>query len=166
MIRADPAEHNFVDETPAGPNGVLDYGEDVKNYTVLDSESFKGKDNELGTADDVPGLNRYQKDCLKAMANPLRLKILHALEEGELAVGHLAESIDSSQTNVSKQLTILRGAGLVDSRREGVSVFYRISDPMVFEICHAVCDSLLDRANLEVETIAKGRTQMLPASPE
>jgi len=103
---------------------------------------------------------------LKAMGNPVRLKILHALEDGELFVGEIVTRVGSSQANVSKQLGVLRGAGLVDSRREGVSVHYRITDPMVFDICHAVCDSLLDRANLEVETIEKGRTQLPSATSD
>lgn len=103
---------------------------------------------------------------LKAMGNPIRLKILHALEDGELAVGQVVTRVGSSQANVSKQLAVLRGAGLVESRREGVTVRYRISDPMVFEICHAVCDSMLDRANVEIETIERGRIQALAASTE
>ena len=103
---------------------------------------------------------------LKAMGNPVRIKILHALEDGELPVGQIVARVGSSQANISKQLSVLRGAGLVDSRREGVSVCYRITDPMVFDICRAVCDSLFDQANLEVETIEAGRDQLLSVSIE
>ena len=98
---------------------------------------------------------------LRAMANPVRLRILHTLEDGELSVGEIVPRTGTSQANVSKQLAVLRGAGLVASRRQGVSVYYRISDLMVFDICRTVCDSLLDRASLEVETLEIGREAML-----
>ena len=97
---------------------------------------------------------------LRAMANPTRLKILHTLEEGQLSVSEIVDRTGTSQANVSKQLGLLRGAALVDSRRQGVSVYYRISDPMVFDICRTVCNSLLDRASLEVETLEVGRDAM------
>jgi len=81
-------------------------------------------------------------EWLKAMADPTRLRILHALQEGEKCVNEILEGLRCSQANVSKHLAILRKAGLVDCRREGSSVFYRIADPAVYEICGTVCDSL------------------------
>jgi DNA-binding transcriptional ArsR family regulator len=99
----------------------------------------------------------------RAMANPVRLKILHALEEGELSVTEILARIGGSQANASKHLGVLRGADLVSSRREGVSVFYQISDPAVFVICDAVCDSLHERATAEIETIERGRVDLLSA---
>lgn len=96
----------------------------------------------------------------RAMSNPVRLKILHELEEGELSVSEIIERIGGSQANASKHLGVLRGVGLVAPRREGPSVYYRISDPAVFAICEAVCDSLLKRASDEVETIEQGRESL------
>jgi DNA-binding transcriptional ArsR family regulator len=93
----------------------------------------------------------------RAMSTPVRLKILHELEEGELSVSEIIERIGGSQANASKHLGVLRGVGLVAPRREGPSVYYRISDPAVFAICEAVCDSLHKRASDEVETIEQGR---------
>jgi DNA-binding transcriptional ArsR family regulator len=93
----------------------------------------------------------------RALANPVRLKILHTLEEGELSVSEVLDRIGGSQANVSKHLALLRSVGLVSSRRDGVNVYYRISDEAVFSICRAVCDSLQARATAEVRTIAEGR---------
>ena len=98
---------------------------------------------------------------LKAMGNPSRLRILQALHEGELSVTDILARVGGSQANVSKHLNVLRGADLVTSRREGVSVYYKISDASVFSICETVCDSLLHRASTEVATIAEGRAGML-----
>jgi len=94
---------------------------------------------------------------LKAMGNPFRLKILQALHEGEMSVTEILSRVGGSQANVSKHLNVLRGADLVKSRREGVSVFYQISDASVFSICETVCDSLLHHASAEVAAIAQGR---------
>ncbi len=93
----------------------------------------------------------------RAMSNSVRLKILHELEEGELSVSEILSRIGGSQANVSKHLAVLRSAGLVASRREGPSVFYRISDPAVFTICEVVCDALHQQASDEIETIEQGR---------
>ena len=81
-------------------------------------------------------------EWLKAMADPTRLRVLHAMQNGEKCVTDLLEGMECSQANVSKHLAILRKAGLVDCRREGSSVYYRIADPAVYEICGTVCDSL------------------------
>lgn len=98
---------------------------------------------------------------LRAMGNPVRLRILHALEEGELSVSQILSTVGGSQANLSKHLGVLRTGGLVSARRDGVSVYYRISDPSVFAICEALCDSLHDSASAEVEAIERGRAAVL-----
>ena len=95
------------------------------------------------------------------MGNPFRLRIIHALHGGELTVSEILERVGGSQANVSKHLNVLRGADLVSHRRDGVSVYYRISDATVFAICQSVCDSLLHQASAEVATIAEARARML-----
>ena len=81
-------------------------------------------------------------DRLKALADPMRLRLLHALEDSELCVGDLVGHVGGSQANVSKHLAHLRRAGLVRSRRLGMNVFYAIGDPVVFRVCRLMCDSL------------------------
>jgi len=100
-------------------------------------------------------------DRLKAMADPMRLRILHVLQGGERCVSDILGEVGGSQANVSKHLSILRRVGLVECRREGVNVYYRIEDPAVFSICSTVCDSLERRADAERNGIAAGRAAML-----
>lgn len=78
----------------------------------------------------------------KALSDPRRLALLSALQGGERTVNELAETTERPQPNVSQHLASLARAGLVESRREGTRVFYRIADPLVLRICDAVCDSL------------------------
>ncbi len=86
---------------------------------------------------------------LKALADPTRLKILHTLEEGELTVSEILEQVGGSQANVSKHLGLMRRSGLLESRREGVNVYYRVVDPAAFAVCRTVCDALERRADSE-----------------
>jgi DNA-binding transcriptional ArsR family regulator len=99
-------------------------------------------------------------EVLKAMADPTRLKILHSLHHGERCVSDILEVVGGSQANVSKHLSVLKRAGLVDCRREGLNVFYRITDEGVFTICRNVCDSLEFRVDREHQAIVEGRQQM------
>ena len=62
----------------------------------------------------------------KALAHPSRLLMLDALGEKELCVGELTKLVGADQTTVSKHLAILRNAGLVEDRRSGVLVHYRL----------------------------------------
>lgn len=96
-------------------------------------------------------------EVLKAMADPTRLKILHSLQQGERCVSDILEVVGGSQANVSKHLSVLKRAGLVESRRDGLNVFYEISDEGVFTICRNVCDSLEIRVDREHQTIIEGR---------
>ena len=102
-------------------------------------------------------------EVLKAMADPTRLKILHCLHNGERCVSAILANVGGSQANVSKHLSVLKRAGLVDCRREGLNVFYRIIDEGVFTICRNVCDSLELRIESEHQTIIEGRLQMAEA---
>jgi len=92
-------------------------------------------------------------DRFKVLAEPMRLKILHTLWEGELTVGEIIAATNALQANVSKHLGILQQAGLVDRRRDGLNVYYRICDETVFALCEAVCASLHDRLAAQMDEI-------------
>lgn len=96
-------------------------------------------------------------DRLKALADPTRLAILHALEAGERNVSELLGEIGGSQANLSKHLARMRLAGLVAARREGTNVYYRVVDPTAFAICRTVCDALESRAAAEHGVVRTGR---------
>lgn len=98
-------------------------------------------------------------DRFKALADPMRLRILHVLEEGERCVGAVATEVGGSQANVSKHLAMLRAAGLVRARRSGMNVYYAIDDPVVFRICRLVCDSLARQASTVAGELALGGTE-------
>jgi DNA-binding transcriptional ArsR family regulator len=81
-------------------------------------------------------------EIVKCLGHPLRLRLLEALEVGEMTVSELQDYAEVSQAAVSQQLGILRGRGVVDFRREGVYAYYRIIEPKVFKIlaCIRECE--------------------------
>ena len=74
----------------------------------------------------------------KALASPNRLELLELLAQGDRSVESLATEIDTSTANASRHLQVLRQAGLVETRRDGLFIHYRLSDPSVLELCRAI----------------------------
>ena len=72
-------------------------------------------------------------EVLKAMANASRLKIMDALAKGERCVCELQEVVGSDLSTVSRHLALMKGAGLLASRREGSNVYYRLRVPCVLQ---------------------------------
>jgi len=90
----------------------------------------------------------------KVLAEPLRLRMLIALSDGELSVTEIAEAVEASQPNISKHLKMLQDAGLVKRRQEGNTVYCSVADETVFELCDVVCSSLRDRLAMQVGVFA------------
>ena len=76
------------------------------------------------------------------IGEPLRIKLLDRLREGEASVGELTEALDATQQNVSRHLAVLHAAGIVARRKEGTRAVYAIADQTVFDLCETVCGSL------------------------
>lgn len=77
----------------------------------------------------------------RLLGEPMRLRILHALEAGEQPVNEIVDALGASQPNVSKHLQALCQGGLISRRRDGLNIFYSIADPVVFKLCRLVCRS-------------------------
>ena len=75
-------------------------------------------------------------DVLKALANPVRIRIMHALAHDELCVGDLAQAFGLSMSVVSHQLALLRRLKLVAAREQGRQTYYRVIDEFVGELVH------------------------------
>ncbi len=87
-------------------------------------------------------LFKLQADICKTLADPKRLMLLHELREGERSVGQLVSNLGVPQANVSRHLAILREHGLVLTRREGTSIYYRLASPKIAEACNLVREVL------------------------
>ena len=76
-----------------------------------------------------------QASICQTMANAKRLEIISILGERELAVGDLADKMDVKISNLSQHLSIMKNKGILTSRRDGVHIYYRISNPKVIKAC-------------------------------
>jgi DNA-binding transcriptional ArsR family regulator len=78
----------------------------------------------------------------RAIGEPMRIRLLDRLRDGEATVGDLSEALSASQQNISKHLAVLADVGILGRRKEGNHVYYRVVDEGVFALCEAVCGSV------------------------
>ena len=78
----------------------------------------------------------------RAIAEPMRIRVLDLLRDGEASVNELAAQLGASQQNVSKHLAVLADVGIVGRRKDGNHVYYRIVDEGVLGLCEQVCGSV------------------------
>ncbi len=83
-------------------------------------------------------------ELFRVLSAPTRLKIISALCSGEKNVGALLSQIATTQPNMSQHLNTLYKAGVLGRRREGVQIYYRITDERVLILCKAVCAQLAE----------------------
>ncbi len=98
-----------------------------------------------------------QAEIAKVLGNATRLRILNRIGGREVAYGDLLDALKVSKTNLSQHLAILRKAGLVAVRREGVHVHFRLTLPEITELCTAMRDLL---AKHLTENARQGRQLM------
>lgn len=89
----------------------------------------------------------------RVLGEPMRLRLLIALEDGERNVSTLVNLTGATQANVSRHLQTLADAGIVGRRKEGLSVFYFIADPTIFDLCESVCGSLQRRFGAQARAL-------------
>lgn len=77
-------------------------------------------------------------DVLKAVGHPVRLQIIEALEKQELTVGRIEEQTKTPQAVVSRHLGLMKDKGVLQCRRDGTSIYYRIANPNVIKLLHCV----------------------------
>ena len=84
-------------------------------------------------------MENYETEArlFRTLMHPVRLALLDLLRDGEACVCHLEAALGYRQAYISQQLSVLREAGLVQDRREGVNIYYRVIEPRVFVVVDA-----------------------------
>jgi ArsR family transcriptional regulator len=93
-------------------------------------------------------------DIMKALAHPLRLEMIDLLSKKEFCVEDIARQVEAERSNVSRHLSVLAGAGIVESRKEGLKVFYSLKVPCVLNFFGCVEQVLLQQLK-EKEALLK-----------
>ena len=101
-------------------------------------------------------------DYFKVLSELSRLQVLCTLKSGTKNVSEIMALTNLGQANVSKHLKILAQAGIVSRHPKGVSVYYQIADPLIFDLCELVCASLESRIENQSQQLqALGRLRGL-----
>lgn len=79
-------------------------------------------------------MQQFKADFFKALAHPLRIKILEVLADGEKSVNEIQNAIGSEGSAVSQQLMVLRSKNIVTGKKEGNRVIYSLRDPLIIEL--------------------------------
>jgi DNA-binding transcriptional ArsR family regulator len=90
----------------------------------------------------------------RAIGEPMRIRLLDRLRDGEATVGELSDALSASQQNISKHLAVLADVGILGRRKEGNRVYYRVIDEGVFALCEAVCGSVQQQLRSLNELVA------------
>ena len=85
-------------------------------------------------------LANFKSEFFKALAHPIRIRILDCLRDGEKWVNELSEILKIEPANVSQQLATLRMRNIVVGRKAGSNVYYSVSDPTVFQLLDVARD--------------------------
>ena len=98
--------------------------------------------DECGMSKLSPAAMGMVAEFFKVLSESSRLQILCALKTGTKNVTEIIELTGLGQANVSKHLKILAQSGIVSRQPKGISVYYEIANPFIFELCELVCNSL------------------------
>lgn len=90
-------------------------------------------------------LDELHAELCKVFTHATRIRILELLRDGEETVGTLADSLDVAQPHVSQHLMVMRHAGVLENRRDGPHVYYRLADPRILKAFDTIREVLTDR---------------------
>lgn len=101
----------------------------------------------------------------KALAHPKRLEILATLERRELAAGEIVARVGTTKGNVSQHLAVMRHAGILATRREGMNVYYRVRNPKIIQAYALMREVLVDALDARRATAHTGAQPARAARP-
>jgi DNA-binding transcriptional ArsR family regulator len=90
-------------------------------------------------------LYEIKAEIIQAMGHPLRLAIIDFLSRGEQCVCDISKHIESERSNVSRHLSVLLNAGILECRKEGLNVFYSLKTPCILNFFSCVADVLREK---------------------
>lgn len=97
------------------------------------------------------------------LSEPTRLKIMHAVCNGERSVSDIVAETGGTQTNVSRHLGLMHRHGVLTRRREGTQIFYRVADPTMVDLCRTVCNRIASSID-ERRPLKRQFLKLLPAA--
>src|SRR3954462_15238742 len=88
----------------------------------------------------LDSMRKFKAGIFQALAHPTRVAIVEFLRYGEMSVGRLCEKVGIEQANASQHLAVLRSKHLVETRKVGNQIYYRLRDPLLGEVLQKMRD--------------------------
>jgi ArsR family transcriptional regulator, virulence genes transcriptional regulator len=101
-------------------------------------------------------LFEMQAEICKTLTNPKRIEILNALKNEEKTVTELVAALGASKANVSQHLAVMRHKGILMTRRDGVNIFYRVTNPKVIAACSLMKEVLFEQYEAKKKGVSGG----------
>jgi DNA-binding transcriptional ArsR family regulator len=123
-------------------------------------------------ATEEPGrsLRRVEADFFRTLGHPVRVRVVELLRDGEMTVGDIQAELGIDSSGTSQHLAAMRRQGILEARKEGTSVHYRVRDPRIFQLLESarqVIGSHLEEASAllgELGSAGSPRTRRSPAA--
>jgi DNA-binding transcriptional ArsR family regulator len=101
----------------------------------------------------LQSLRQFKAEIFQALGHPTRVAIVEYLREGEISVSQLCERVGIEQANASQHLAVLRSKHIVETRKEGNQIFYRLRDPLVGDMLEMMRKYFFDHMNEAMEVV-------------
>jgi DNA-binding transcriptional ArsR family regulator len=108
----------------------------------------------------LESLRRFKAEVFQALAHPTRVAIVEYLIQGELSVGELCQKVGVAQANASQHLAILRNKHIVETRKAGNQIYYRLRDPAFGKVLAALREYFLVHVAGTMELLRQEREQV------
>jgi ArsR family transcriptional regulator len=114
----------------------------------------------------LQSLRQFKAEIFQALGHPTRVAIVEYLRAGEISVGQLCEKVEIEQANASQHLAVLRSKHIVDSRKEGNQIFYRLRTPLVGDMLEMMRQYFFDHMNEAMEMLKQEKREATKAKPK
>jgi DNA-binding transcriptional ArsR family regulator len=111
----------------------------------------------------LQSLRQFKAEIFQALGHPTRVAIVEYLRDGEISVGQLCEKVGIEQANASQHLAVLRSKHIVETRKEGNQIFYRLRNPLVGDILEMMRKYFFDHMNEAMEMLKQEKREATKA---
>ena len=113
----------------------------------------------LGYGSMLQSLRQFKAEIFQALGHPTRVAIVEYLRQGEISVGQLCEKVGIEQANASQHLAVLRSKHIVETRKEGNQIFYRLRNPLVGDMLEMMRKYFFDHMNEAMEMLKEEKRE-------
>ena len=107
----------------------------------------------------LQSLRQFKVEIFQALSHPTRIAIVEYLRNGEISVGQLCEKVGIEQANASQHLAVLRSKHIVETRKEGNQIFYRLRHPLVGDMLQMMRQYFFDHMNEAMQMLREEKRE-------